>query len=218
MSRGYSLGVTANSHSQQNSLATGALPTMTQCSSLRSSTRDSARLSSIASDFEQQYILESEGGAAVPRPVQRVTVYECPFLFLGCVEWFYDADEWRSHAESHFGNYPPPNHAICCFCDMTFDDDDPNICWGHRMNHVAAHHIRGDRLQRCRPDYALMRYMYHIRQNPYDQTYALSQGPPVYGPGELVFGNNQQPVQPTPGYGGRPEVVINRDPRRGRPH
>jgi hypothetical protein len=207
--------MTEYSHSLQNSSSINALPDMTQCS-----TRDSAGQSLGTSAIEQPYILGIESGAAVARPVQHVTLYECPFLFLGCEESFYDAEAWRSHAETHFGNHPPPTHAICCFCDWVFDNEDPNVCWGHRMNHVAAHHMQGDSLRRyqCRQDYALARYMYNIRsQSDHYQARTLSQASSVYGQGELVYGN-QQPVQPAPGVGRQPEYVIHTDPRRGRRH
>lgn len=210
------MAITEQSHSRQNSLSTGAIPEMV----VECSTRDSAGLSSRASAIDQPYILDIESGAAVARPVQRVIVYECPFLFLQCEEYFYNAEAWRSHAETHFGNHPPPTHAICCFCDMVFDNENPNICWGHRMNHVAAHHMRGDSLRRCQPDYALMRYIYSIglnRRPECNPAGAFSQASSVFGPGELIYGN-QQPVQPAPGVGGQPEYIINRDPRRGRRH
>ncbi|KAI9770802.1 MAG: hypothetical protein M1840_003052 [Geoglossum simile] len=212
MSRSHtSVAMTGHSHSLQNSFSTGALPGLTQCS-----TSDSAGQSTRASAIEQPYKLDTESGFAVAGPVRRVTIYECPFLFLECEELFYNADLWISHAETHFGNHPPPTHAICCFCDRIFDDENPNVCWGNRMNHVAGHYMRGDSLRRCLPDHALSRYYYQICQPHSHPAPTPSPAPSVYGPGELVYGD-QQPVQPPPGVG-RPQFVINVESRQDRRH
>jgi hypothetical protein len=186
-----SVAVTANSHSQRRSTATSALPSMTRCSSSSDIVTRSSRAS-----IKQPYMLDVEDDMAVAPPVQNVTLYECPFRFLRCWECFYNPEEWRTHAETHFGGNPPPRHAICCFCDMVFNDPNPYICWGLRMHHVAGHHIRGDRLHRCRPDHALMRYLYELglMQQRELQAHSVDERSSVYGEDELEYVN--QPVQP----------------------
>jgi hypothetical protein len=152
----------------------------------------------------------------IVEPVQNVNVaiYECPFRFLLCRESFYDPKTWRSHADTHFEGYPPPRHTICCFCDMTFNDESPNVSWGLRMDHVAAHHMQGDRLRQCRPDHSLMRYMYeHVLMLQRGYKAHASSG----SPGEMTVYDDQQAVQSIPGVKRQSEYVdrVERPERRG---
>ncbi|KAI9795462.1 MAG: hypothetical protein M1835_005694 [Candelina submexicana] len=86
-------------------------------------------------------------------------IFGCPFSFLDCHLAFPSFNDWVSHSLSHFGGFAPPTHALCAFCDDTFDDDDGVRCWQNRMHHVADHHLAGFTVQMARPDYHLFRYL-----------------------------------------------------------
>jgi hypothetical protein len=91
--------------------------------------------------------------------------FACPFRpisdcnVLSTPEGF---DQWYAHSISHFGNYPPPIHTICIFCDTTFQHNDPWRCWRERMHHIADHFEDGYPIEHARPDFALLD---HLRDN-----------------------------------------------------
>ncbi|KAK8199481.1 uncharacterized protein BKA78DRAFT_8318 [Phyllosticta capitalensis] len=97
--------------------------------------------------------------------------FQCAFEFMGCpyVVTQSNEREWKKHVLSHFLNHKPPRHVACPFpgCDWGWEDEDDSRSWDIRMNHVAAHHRAGQRLERSPEarnfDSNLIRYLWQKR-------------------------------------------------------
>jgi len=122
------------------------------------------------------YSAEMEFGDLVGLP--------CPFSIVGCKVGF-RSDQfelWHTHSLSHFGKHRPPKHALCVFCDTSFDDDDPHACWNRRMMHTAGHHRVGEQYEK--PDFSLLRYMSEkklLRDEDYEFAKTFTERPDLPG-------------------------------------
>jgi hypothetical protein len=162
-----------------------------------SSSSDSNSLLSRPS-IPQEYMLDIEDHLAVAPPVQVRAIYECPFSFLPCRGLFHNAEQWRTHADTHLQGHSPPAYTICRFCDMVFRDPNPDVCWGLCMNHTAGHYLRGDLLDRSKPDYILAGYAHRLGLfRDYDQASSPPNSTQIQGraggvepsPGDLLQAN-----------------------------
>ncbi|KAL5363483.1 hypothetical protein BJX96DRAFT_155793 [Aspergillus floccosus] len=123
--------------------------------------------------------------------------YICLFPVLDCHDTFDDAEQWKTHVLSHFRTHDPPDTARCPLCpDMCFEDS-PDAgrgrAWDCMLDHVDAAHYRfGQSLAGCRPDFALMQYLFRLRIISVDQFKGMQMAPPPSSP---AYHRSQEPLR-----------------------
>ncbi|KAK8200510.1 hypothetical protein IWZ00DRAFT_47027 [Phyllosticta capitalensis] len=139
-----------------------------------------------------------------PTPTTTTTVlYDCAFSFLGCrYIAANDEREWKTHVLSHFFSHLPPRKVSCPMpgCDWGFEDTDGGRAWDIRMNHVAAHHRAGQRLDLAASagpnaawiDSNLFRYLWQKRIIDDAAYQDLSSGGAVVGPRTATMGTQAE--------------------------
>lgn len=102
-------------------------------------------------------------------------VLSCIFKDLGCQVLFPrdSVDDWINHSISHYHAQAalPPTHALCVYCDVSFDSNEPLSCWRDRMNHIIQH-TPGASATKTRPDFGVAKDMLRkgcIQQDAYDE-------------------------------------------------
>lgn len=79
---------------------------------------------------------------------------DCPDVVFG------DFDAWSEHIIiDHFGPRGPPPHALCIFCDRSYEDEDPMECWNKYLEHISDHFQGGRTLNHRRPDFRVLKYL-----------------------------------------------------------
>jgi hypothetical protein len=79
---------------------------------------------------------------------------------LGCaVPLFNDTEVWMRHVISHFDSYGPPTHALCIFCDRSFENHNASQCWREYLDHVADEFRSGCTMGGYRPDFRVLQYL-----------------------------------------------------------
>ncbi|TAQ84092.1 hypothetical protein B7494_g7576, partial [Chlorociboria aeruginascens] len=101
----------------------------------------------------------------------------CEFEFQGCGVRLHPTnfEAWISHSVSHFGGHPPPSYSICIFCDKEVFENpsDPSLSWRERMIHIGGHLADPALVQRARPDFWVIEYVYdHGLISPEDYQHA----------------------------------------------
>ncbi|ELR08568.1 hypothetical protein GMDG_03263 [Pseudogymnoascus destructans 20631-21] len=71
---------------------------------------------------------------------------------------FDDSESWSEHVIEHFGPSRPPPHALCVFCNTSFEDDNAMACWNKYLEHVKEHFESGTTLE-LRPDFGVLKYL-----------------------------------------------------------
>jgi hypothetical protein len=104
----------------------------------------------------------------------------CPVLFHRD-----NVNDWYSHSISHYNSYNavPPTHALCVYCDESFDSNSPLVCWRDRMSHIAEH-ILGAAATKKRPDFGVAKDMLKkgcISQDHYNEYSKDSERPTIEG-------------------------------------
>ncbi|KAK7635928.1 hypothetical protein IWX48DRAFT_18596 [Phyllosticta citricarpa] len=138
-------------------------------------------------------------------------IYDCAFSFLGCTYLAIsnttttsslssppsDAEqEWKTHVLSHFHSHLPPRNVSCPLCDWGFAHASGARAWDCRMNHVAAHHRAGQRLDVSSSgggdggwiDSGLFRYLWQKRIISDAEYQDLSCGGALRGPRTATMG------------------------------
>lgn len=72
---------------------------------------------------------------------------------------FGDSDGWSEHIIEHFGASGPPPHALCVFCDTSFEDENVIVCWNECLDHISEHLRSGVIYDTIRPDFRGLKYM-----------------------------------------------------------
>jgi hypothetical protein len=106
-------------------------------------------------------------------------ILRCPISFPGS-----ERGSWISHSLSHYGQAPPPTHAICIFCSDVFDSSDPFTCWSGRMNHIAEHFEMNRTIEQSRPDFRVIEDMFNkgcISEEIYKLCFRYTERPPCDG-------------------------------------
>jgi len=105
------------------------------------------------------------GILVIPGDEHRPPIYECSFWFLNCSYVSRDAEEWKTHCQSHFRGEEPPRTVQCPLCDeFQYTFEDGWTAWNHRMEHVESfHHNSGQTMRSSRPDFPLFEYLWQRR-------------------------------------------------------
>ncbi|KFY50657.1 hypothetical protein V496_09252 [Pseudogymnoascus sp. VKM F-4515 (FW-2607)] len=101
--------------------------------------------------LDQQLLNMSMNGSNLP----------CIFRYITDCEHinFDDADSWSEHVIGHFGPSGPPPHALCIFCDRSFEGEDVMACWNECLEHINEHFESGTTLESSRPVFGVLKYM-----------------------------------------------------------
>ncbi|KFY25322.1 hypothetical protein V493_04705 [Pseudogymnoascus sp. VKM F-4281 (FW-2241)] len=70
---------------------------------------------------------------------------------------FDDPDSWSEHIFGHFGPSGPPPHALCVFCDESFEKENAIACWNEYLEHINEHFESGRTLDNRRPDFRVLK-------------------------------------------------------------
>lgn len=100
---------------------------------------------------------ESES-VIVDRPL-----YECIFWFLPCKYIQHNGNEWRVHCSSHFHGEVPPSRALCPLCEWNEMNEDGNVTWKLKLQHLEEHFKAGHSLRGGPPDFHLITYLWQKR-------------------------------------------------------
>jgi hypothetical protein len=147
---------------------------------------------------------------------------QCIFLdIMGCQQSnFDDSDAWSEHIIEHFGPSGPPPHALCIFCERSFEHENAIFCWNEYLEHITIKHPQRVRsLLNRRPDFRVLKYLRdngRITEEEYADFCAIgSERPMVDGlipldrePDELVAKREAEDAASN-------RIIIS-DPRRGR--
>lgn len=116
-----------------------------------------------------------------------INIFSIPCIFqdiLACQHInFDDPDSWSKHVIGHFGPGGPPPHALCIFCDKSFENENAVTCWNVYLDHINEHFRDGRALDR-RPDFRVLEYLRDkrmITEDGYDFFCRGSERPKVPG-------------------------------------
>lgn len=157
-----------------------------------STSPSSSVLSSRESGSSNTSIAPSEGADSLVGDFETMSIgghnrrLPCLMYIIGCPISFQlsERDVWHSHNLSHYGDNPPPTHAMCIFCNTSFDSRDPFTCWSNRMNHIAEHFEMYKTIEQSRPDFHVIKDMWKkgcISEEDYKLCIEYTERPPCDG-------------------------------------
>ena len=130
---------------------------------------------------------------------------------------FDDPGSWSGHVIEHFGPSGPPPHALCIFCDKSFEDDNAATCWNVYLDHINEHFKDGRALDK-RPDFRVLKYLWEkgiITDDGYDFFCGGSERPKVPGLIPLDY-EPEEIIAKKRAEGAASNRIIVSDPRRRR--
>lgn len=80
-------------------------------------------------------------------------------LETNCNQKLRTREEFHNHMLDHFDG-PPPGKALCIFCNLDFENEDPWSCWEEYLDHIRYQHFRnGMVIEQMRPDFVTWAYL-----------------------------------------------------------
>jgi hypothetical protein len=121
--------------------------------------------SSSTPTYIHQYSNISNGLTYMPGLRQnryRTPGHECSFKFPNCSFVSQDAEQWKTHCQSHFRGKEPSKTVECPLCDFQYTSEDGWAAWNRRVEHFkVSHHDRDlTALRFSPPEFSLFKHMW----------------------------------------------------------